>query len=124
MSNLKPPLVGKVALIPGAGRGIGRGIALRLARDGADVALVDLSPDGIGVVADQITEIGSKTTQFVAEVSDRQQVFAAVAHAVSALGGFDVMVNNAGIAQVGPIADATPDDITKIWSINVNGVLW
>jgi meso-butanediol dehydrogenase/(S,S)-butanediol dehydrogenase/diacetyl reductase len=124
MSNQKPPLLGRVALITGAGRGIGRGIALRLARDGADVALVDLSPDGIGAVADEIAGTGSKATTFVADVSDRQQVFAAVDHAATALGGFDVIVNNAGIAQVGPIADATPDDITKIWSINVNGVLW
>ncbi|WP_199255373.1 acetoin reductase [Mycolicibacterium mengxianglii] len=117
-------LTGKVALVTGAGRGIGRGIALRLARDGADVALVDVRPDGIDAVAAEIDEIGRRTTTFVADVGERSEVFAAVGHAAEALGGFDIMVNNAGIALVGPIADATPEDVAKIWSINVNGVLW
>jgi meso-butanediol dehydrogenase / (S,S)-butanediol dehydrogenase / diacetyl reductase len=117
-------LAGKVALVTGAGRGIGRGIALRLARDGADVALVDLGAEGIDAVAAEIGEIGCKGTTFVADVSDRDQVFAAVDHAASALGGFDIMVNNAGIALVAPLIDTTPEDVAKIWAVNVDGVLW
>ncbi|MDH6197501.1 meso-butanediol dehydrogenase/(S,S)-butanediol dehydrogenase/diacetyl reductase [Mycobacterium frederiksbergense] len=117
-------LQGKVALVTGAGRGIGRGIALRLAREGADVALVDVVGDGIDVVAQEIAEIGPKATTFVTDVSDRDSVYSAVGHAASALGGFDVMVNNAGVALVGPIADVTPADIARVWSINVDGVLW
>lgn len=117
-------LAGKVALVTGAGRGIGRGIALRLARDGADVALVDVHGDGIDDVAAEIAEIGCKSTTFVADVSDRDQVFAAVDHAANGLGGFDIMVNNAGIALVGPIADVTPQEVARVWAINVDGVLW
>lgn len=117
-------LQGKVALVTGGGRGIGRGIALRLARDGADIAVVDVHPDGINAVAEEIAEIGQKSTAFVADVSDREQVFAAVDHAAQALGGFDIMVNNAGVALVGPIADVTPQELQRIWSINVDGVLW
>ena len=117
-------LTGKVALVTGGGRGIGRGIALRLARDGADIALVDVRPDGINAVADEITEIGQKSTTFVADVGERDQVFAAVEHAEQALGGFDIMVNNAGVALVGPISEVTPQELQRIWSINVDGVLW
>ena len=117
-------LEGRVALVTGAARGIGRGIALRLARDGAAVALVDTRADGIERVAGEISEIGSKTTTFVADVSDRAQVFAAVDHAAAALGGFDIMVNNAGIALVGPVGEVTPEEANRVWSINVNGELW
>ncbi|MBF4192377.1 acetoin reductase [Mycolicibacterium phlei] len=117
-------LQGKVALVTGAGRGIGRGIALRLAQDGADIALVDVTADDIAAVAGEVTAVGSKATTFVADVSDRDAVFAAVEHAHSALGGFDIMVNNAGIALVGPVAEVTPDDAARVWGVNVNGVLW
>ncbi|MBI3227977.1 MAG: acetoin reductase [Mycolicibacterium cosmeticum] len=122
--TIAAPLLDKVALVTGAGRGIGRGVALELARQGADVALVDVNLDGIAAVADEIAELGSKATTFVADVSDRDAVFAAVAHATSALGGFDVMVNNAGIALVGPLAEVTPAELARLWAINVDGVLW
>jgi len=117
-------LEGRVALVTGGGRGIGRGIALRLARDGADVAGVDMRADEAAAVAAEVIDIGCKATTFIADVSDREQVFAAVDHAAEALGGFDIMVNNAGIALVGPIADVTPQEAERVWSINVNGVLW
>ncbi|MET3599742.1 acetoin reductase [Martelella mangrovi] len=117
-------LKGKVALVTGSSQGIGRGIALRLAREGADVALVDIKADKLETVKGEIEAMGVRSTTFVADVSDRDQVYAAVAHAEKELGGFDVMVNNAGIAQVKPLADVTPEDTDRIFRINVNGVLW
>ncbi|PRX05925.1 UNVERIFIED_ORG: meso-butanediol dehydrogenase/(S,S)-butanediol dehydrogenase/diacetyl reductase [Martelella mediterranea] len=117
-------LKGKVALVTGSSQGIGRGIALRLAREGADVALVDIKADKLETVKGEIEALGVRSTTFVADVSDRDQVYAAVAHAEKELGGFDVMVNNAGIAQVKPLADVTPEDTDRIFRINVNGVLW
>jgi meso-butanediol dehydrogenase/(S,S)-butanediol dehydrogenase/diacetyl reductase len=122
--SIQPPLLDKVALVTGAGRGIGRGIAIELARQGADLALVDVFPDGLAAVADEVGENGSKATTFVADVSDRAAVFAAVDHAASALGGFDVMINNAGVALVGPISEVTPQELARLWAINVDGVLW
>ncbi|OZF35548.1 diacetyl reductase [Rhodococcus sp. 14-2483-1-1] len=111
-------------LVTGAGQGIGRAIALRLANDGHDIALADLNEDKIAGVADEVRRTGSKATTFVADVSDRDQVFAAVDHAHSELGGFDVIVNNAGIAQVAPLDDVRPEDVATIWAVNVDGVLW
>ncbi|OZC68791.1 diacetyl reductase [Rhodococcus sp. 15-725-2-2b] len=111
-------------LVTGAGQGIGRAIALRLANDGHDIALADLNEDKIADVADEVRRTGSKATTFVADVSDRDQVFAAVEHTNEALGGFDVIVNNAGIAQVAPLDDVRPEDVAKIWAVNVDGVLW
>jgi meso-butanediol dehydrogenase/(S,S)-butanediol dehydrogenase/diacetyl reductase len=93
-------ITGKVALITGAGQGIGRAIALRLASDGADVAIVDLTEGKMKAVADEVRGTGRKATIFEADVSKRDDVFAAIDHAERELGGFDVMINNAGIAQV------------------------
>ncbi|TWC78343.1 meso-butanediol dehydrogenase/(S,S)-butanediol dehydrogenase/diacetyl reductase [Rhizobium sp. SJZ105] len=114
----------RVALVTGSAQGIGRGIALRLASDGFDIALVDLKADKLNAVAAEIQALGRKTSVFAADVSHRDQVYAAVDHAVAELGGFDVIVNNAGIAQVKPIDDVLPEDLEKIFKINIDGVLW
>ena len=115
---------GKVALVTGAGQGIGRGIALRLANDGADVAIVDLNEEKTVAVADEVRALGRKATTFKADVSNRDEVYASVDHAEKELGGFDIIVNNAGIAQVKAIADVTPEEVDKIFKVNINGVLW
>ena len=74
---------GKVALVTGAGQGIGRAIALRLANDGADIAVVDLNEKKTQGVADEVRAIGRKATTFRADVSQRDDVYAAVDHAGS-----------------------------------------
>lgn len=108
----------------GAGQGIGRSIALRLAKDGADIALVDLNEQKMSSVADEVNALGRRATIFKADVSKRDDVFAAVDHAEKELGGFDIMVNNAGIAQIKPLSEVTTDDFNQIMGINVAGVLW
>jgi meso-butanediol dehydrogenase/(S,S)-butanediol dehydrogenase/diacetyl reductase len=115
---------GKVALVTGAGQGIGRGIALRLAKDGADIAIVDLKKEKMAAVAKEVQALGRKATIFVADVTSRDQVYAAVDHAEKELGGFDIMVNNAGIAQVQPLAEVTPQEVETILKVNIEGVLW
>lgn len=117
-------LNGKVILVTGAGQGIGRGIALRLAKEGANLALADVKADKLDSVRKEVEALGHKATTVVADVSKRDEVYAAIDHAEKELGGFDVIVNNAGIAQVKPIADVTPEDMDLIFRINVDGVLW
>ena len=115
---------GKVILVTGAGQGIGRAIALRLAQDGGHIAVVDINDSNTGAVAKEVRGIGRKATTFKADVTKREDVYAAVDHAEKELGGFDIMVNNAGIAQVQPLADVTPKEVEKILKVNVEGVLW
>ncbi|MEY1424268.1 acetoin reductase [Morganella morganii] len=117
-------LTGKVVLVTGAAQGIGRGIALRLAKEGADIALVDLKEEGLAKVKKEVEALGRKAAVFTADISQRDQVFAVVDKAEQALGGFDVMVNNAGIAQVKAIEDVRPEDMDRIFRINVDGTMW
>lgn len=117
-------IAGKIALVTGSGQGIGRAIALRLARDGADIAIVDLNEGNMKGVADEVKATGRKATTFKADVTKRDSVYAAIDHAEKELGGFDIMVNNAGIAQVQPLLDVTPEEVEKILKVNVEGVLW
>lgn len=114
----------KVALVTGAAQGIGRGIALRLAKDGFDIALVDLKADKLESVKKEVEALGRKASTFSADVRKRDDVYAAIDHAEKELGGFDVIVNNAGIAQVQPISDVKPEEVDRILKINVEGVLW
>ncbi len=117
-------LTGKVVLVTGAAQGIGRGIALRLAKEGADIALVDLKEEGLTKVKKEVEALGRKAATFTADISQRDQVFAVVDKAEQALGGFDVIVNNAGIAQVKAIEDVRPEDMDRIFRINVDGTMW
>ncbi len=117
-------LTGKVALVTGAARGIGRGIANTLARLGADIAVVDLQASQLDAVSRDIEALGRRVFAQAADISKRDDVYRAIDAAEQALGGFDVMINNAGIAQVKPISDVTPEDMDRIFRVNVDGVLW
>lgn len=115
---------GKVAMVTGGGQGIGQAIAERLHADGFRVAIADLNVDAAQKVA---VNLGGKSSGAIAlpvNVADRESVFAAVERTVAELDGFDVIVNNAGIAPPSPIEEITPESIDKLFSINFNGVVW
>lgn len=114
----------KVALITGSGKGIGRAIALRLAQDGMDIAIVDLKKDNMDTVAKEVQDLGRRSTVFVADVSRRDQIYAAIEHTEKELGGFDIMINNAGIALVQPLAEVTQQEVETILKVNIEGVIW
>ncbi|MFP5022078.1 acetoin reductase [Pseudonocardia phyllosphaerae] len=113
-----------VAVVTGAGRGIGRGIALRLARDGHAVAVDDVNTDDVAAVANEITAAGGTARAYDADVTDPEAVTELCRRVVDDLGGLDVMVANAGIAQVKPLLEVTPDDLRKIFDVNVFGVVY
>ncbi|MDU2478708.1 MAG: (S)-acetoin forming diacetyl reductase [Klebsiella sp.] len=114
----------KVALVTGAGQGIGKAIALRLVKDGFAVAIADYNDATAKAVASEINQAGGHAVAVKVDVSDRDQVFAAVEQARKTLGGFDVIVNNAGVAPSTPIESITPEIVDKVYNINVKGVIW
>jgi len=114
----------KVALVTGSGQGIGKAIALRLAKDGFAVAVADYNSQTARQVADEIVSAGGKAMAITVDVSKRDQVIAAVEQARKELGGFDVIVNNAGIAPTTPIEEITAEMVDKVYDINVKGVIW
>jgi meso-butanediol dehydrogenase/(S,S)-butanediol dehydrogenase/diacetyl reductase len=115
---------GKVALITGGGQGIGQAIAERLHADGFKVAIADLNPETAAAVAEGLGGRSNGAIALTVNVADRDSVYAAVDAAAAELGGFDVIVNNAGIAPQSPIDEITAESIAKIFAINFNGVVW
>jgi meso-butanediol dehydrogenase/(S,S)-butanediol dehydrogenase/diacetyl reductase len=115
---------GRVAIVTGGARGIGRGIALRLAADGLDVAIADLPSMRAEseAVADEVRDAGSGAVALDVDVSDAAEVDRMVREAVDGLGRVDVMVANAGIAQVAPLLDVTPQDFDRLMAVNLRGV--
>ncbi len=112
-------LSGKVALITGASSGIGAASALALAQEGAAVALVARRQDRLEELANSITVAGGRAEVLALDITDPRQAEEAAARTVSALGGLDIVVNNAGIMLLGPVAGADPSDFSRMLDINV-----
>jgi meso-butanediol dehydrogenase/(S,S)-butanediol dehydrogenase/diacetyl reductase len=123
MSSTNGHADSRVALITGGARGIGRGIAVRLASDGLDVAVADLPSmrSELEAVTDEIRAAGRRAAAIDVDVSDASQVDAMVAATVEHLGRLDVMVANAGVAGVAPLLEVTPEQFDWLMSINLRG---
>jgi 3-oxoacyl-[acyl-carrier protein] reductase len=115
---------GKIVLITGAGRGIGRAIALRFASEGAALALVSNVESDLLATAEELAATGVSVRTFVVDVSDHNQVEEAVGAAVRHFGRIDILVNNAGIAWEEPVLEITPDHWRKMIDVNLNGMFW
>lgn len=112
-----------VAHVTGAARGIGKSIALRLARDGHDVAVSDLGSmaEQLAATRSEIESAGVKSIDLIGDVSDHDSVRNLVADTVAALGPLGVMVANAGIAQTKALLDVTPAEFDKVQAVNSRG---
>jgi NAD(P)-dependent dehydrogenase (short-subunit alcohol dehydrogenase family) len=108
-------------VVTGAGSGIGRSIALRLARDGCAVAVLDLDADVAEKVAGEIREAGGEALGIAADVSDRAQVDAAMSQVRSSLGPVLVLVNNAGMTGFREFLKITEEKLDRIFRVNVYG---
>lgn len=118
---MEKPLAGKVTWVTGAGRGIGRAIALALADAGATVALGARDPEAGRKVAEGIVESGGSCRAFALDVTDPASVEACVASIHENLGPVDILVNNAGIAHSAPFAQTSLDDLRRVMDVNLVG---
>jgi 3-hydroxybutyrate dehydrogenase len=111
----------KIAIVTGAASGIGKDIAETYAREGAKVAIADLKIEAANAAADAIKKAGGTAMSVAMDVTNEQQVDAGVAAVVSAWGGVDVLVSNAGIQIISPVVDLSLGDWKKMLAIHLDG---
>lgn len=114
-------LAGKVAVVTGAGRGIGRAIALRFAAEGADVVCVSRTADNAARVADEVRAAGRKAWAQAVDVADGAAVSAAAEQALAEAGKVDILVNNAGVTRDGLLMRMSEADWDAVLNTNLKG---
>ncbi|RQW18643.1 3-ketoacyl-ACP reductase [Bacillus sp. C1-1] len=115
---------GKVALITGAGRGIGRSTAIAFAKEGIHVGLVGRTVENLQNVADELKEYDVNVAIAAASIEELDSITKAVEQVRAELGPIDILVNNAGISKFGGFMDLTPEDWINIIDVNVKGVYY
>lgn len=118
------PLTGRVALVTGASSGIGEATAVALARAGAAVAIGARRADRLAALADRLSADGVRVLTLDLDVTDEAACRDAVRRTRDELGGLDVLVNNAGVMLLGPIAEADTEDWRRMVSTNVLGLMY
>ena len=117
-------LKGKVALITGGAKGIGRAIALRFAQEGADIAIADIAASSMLSTEKEIRALGRKCIALQTDVTDRENVETTVQKIVDHFSAIDILVNNAGIIIFGSIMDCTPEDWKRMLDVDLTGALY
>jgi len=115
-------LQNKVAIVTGAGRGIGEGIALRLAKESAHVAVCDINLESAKATAQKIKSLGRRSLAVQADVSKSADVKRMVDEVMQEFGRIDILVNNAGITLVNPVVEFSEEDWDRLININLKGV--
>lgn len=122
---MKMQFKGKVALVTGAGKGIGRAIAHRLAAEGVHLGLLARNETDLQTLSEELTRSYHVKTSFVsADVAQRDQINSAVAKLTQSLGPIDILINNAGMAKFGTVAEMDPDEWEQIVKVNLFGTYY
>ncbi|KSU86405.1 3-ketoacyl-ACP reductase [Priestia flexa] len=117
-------LQGKVAIITGAGKGIGRATALDLAKEGVNLGLLARTEADLQAVAQEVEALGVKVAYATADVSSMEEVNKAVDYLYNQLGKADILINNAGIGKFGGFLELSPEEWKQIIDINLMGVYY
>jgi 3-oxoacyl-[acyl-carrier protein] reductase len=115
------PLEAKVAIVTGAGRGIGRSIALSLARNGACMSLAARTEAELKAVQAEIEALGGLAASFPTDISREIEVISLVHNTVEHFGRLDILVNNAGIGVFGPLVETTTEQWDRVMAVNARG---
>ncbi|MCB0256461.1 MAG: glucose 1-dehydrogenase [Anaerolineae bacterium] len=115
---------GKVAIVTGAGQGIGKGVAMRLAREGAAVVIADYNATTAGETAAVIQATGGQAMPYTVNIADVAAVQAMVNDVVAAYGRIDILVNNAGVVQTKPMMDLSEADWDRVIDVNQRGTFF
>ncbi|ADE68302.1 MULTISPECIES: 3-ketoacyl-ACP reductase [Priestia] len=117
-------LKGKVALITGAGKGIGRSTAIELAKEGVNIGLIARTESDLKAVASELEAFDVQVAYATADVSSMEEVNAAVEHLHTKLGATDILINNAGIGKFGSFLELDPAEWKQIIDVNLMGVYY
>jgi glucose 1-dehydrogenase len=118
-------LAGKTALVTGSSKGIGRGIALRLAQEGADVAInYNTDPKGAGEALEEVRAAGRRGASIQANLGSVAEVRRLIEDAVREMGQLDILVNNAGIERHAPFWEVSEQDFDRVLDVNLKGVFF
>lgn len=114
-------LINKVSLVTGAGKGIGRSIALTLANEGSSVIINDINLDDANAVAKEIIDLGGKSLSIKADVSQSREIKKMVLESIKNFGRIDILVNNAGIQTIIPFLELSEEDWQRVIDVNLKG---
>lgn len=117
-------LKGKVAIVTGSGQGIGKGIALRLAREGAHVVIAEYRAENAHAVADEVSAIGPRALAYPVDIGDTDQINQMVKDVVAEFGHLDILVNNAGVLETLPLFELTPEKWDWLQRVNQRGLFF
>jgi len=115
---------GKVAIVTGAGQGIGKAVALRLAREGADVVAAEINSETAAQTAREIESLGRRSAAHPLNVARVAEIQAMVDHVVAQFGRIDILVNVAGVAQTKPFLELVEEDWDRILDVNLKGTVF
>lgn len=115
-------LVGKTAVVTGAGRGIGRAVSIALAKEGVNLGLIGLTMENLEKLTSELEPYDVNVSAAIADVADLEAVTHAIEHIKSDLGSVDILINNAGTAKFGGFLELSPDEWENIIRVNLMGV--
>lgn len=115
---------GKIAIVTGSGQGIGRGVALRFAQEGAQVVVAEYNKTNAEAVAQEISTVGPQALAYPIDIADPQQTDQMVRDVVAQFGRIDILVNNAGMSRPAKLFDVTPELWDPVQQVNQRGLFF